>query len=150
MKQYDPKKVSCVWLGIELRDDIAEGTFIEVAPTTPDDWNDNPSNDGINVRERTNDRSALITITTRQSSALNAKLTAIRAVDRVSSNQVGPMICTDPSGPAGSGFVASNTYLKGKSGFSRGTSTGTVQWRFFTEEFEEADIGMSAVVPASS
>jgi hypothetical protein len=138
-----------VWLGVELRDDIADGTFVEVAQSQPDDWTPNTSNDGITVMERNNNLSATITITVRQSSAVNAKLTAIRDIDRISSNQIGPMVCTDPSGPgAGSGFLASNCRILGKDAFTRGTSAGTVKWRFFAEEFVEADLGMAAAVPA--
>lgn len=150
MKQYNVKNLSLKFLGVQLVDDIPDGDFVTVEEASPDDWNSVPSGDGVMLLERNNNRSAVINVNLRASSSANAKLTAIRAADRLTSDQIGPMVCVDPSGPLnGSGFVGVNTRILGKSGFTRGTSLGVVTWRFICEIFEEAELGVSQTTPAA-
>lgn len=144
LKTYDPKKVSLKWLGLEMNDDIAEGTFVEVAKGK-DAWTMFAGNDGVVVRIMQNDLSGVVSITVRRSSDLNRKLLAIAQADRSTQASVGTLVGSDPSGPgAGSGIVAHDAFILAVPNFARMTNdVGSVVWRFGSSRIDEAELGMA-------
>lgn len=101
LKTYDPKQVVFSWDApfqtLNLAEGAADGTFIEIAPTT-EPWSMSVGSDGEATRVKSNDRTCTVTITLRQGSPQNAALNAIFNEDDASSFQVGPATCEDLNG----------------------------------------------------
>lgn len=144
LKTYDPKKVSVKWKGIELNVDTPDGVFFEVIKDV-DGWLRSAGNDGVEIRIMQNRLGGIVQVTVNRSSDVNRYLLAIAKRDRITGVEVGPMVCSDPSGPAaGSGTLAEDAYILAIPNFARSnTEVGAVIWRFGSSRVDEAELGMA-------
>lgn len=96
VKTYNPAEVALVVAGVPVSG-YADGTFISIARDNPS-WTSGTGSDGEGWRAKSNDRSGTCTITLLQTSAANDALSALSAIDELSSGGVGPLLLADKSG----------------------------------------------------
>lgn len=98
LRTYDPGSVFVSLAGIPISG-WADGEFITIENDS-DDFEDVVGTDGEVTRSKSNDNRATVTIKLMQSSASNDLLSALRLLDKNSSNGagVGPFMLRDGSG----------------------------------------------------
>ena len=93
---YDPAQVVITIGGIPMSG-FSEATFIELAYTEPT-WNMITGADGLTTRSKTNNYTATLTLTLKQSSVSNDVLSGLFEADRLSNAGVVPVMIKDLSG----------------------------------------------------
>ncbi len=129
LKEYDPKQVNITWDGIDLNKGIIAGTFITIARNTRT-FSVNVGADGGGTRIRSNDKSAVITLSLRKGSETNSLLTD-RLLDEELPNPVGhvaPMMIKDNTG--NTLHEGAQTFLDGPPDDAFGNEEETVEWTF--------------------
>ncbi len=129
LKDYNPKEVNITWDGIDLNKGIIVGTFITVARNTRT-FTLNVGADGGGTRIRSNDKSAVITLSQRKGSETNSLLTD-RLIDEELPNpitHVAPMTIKDNSG--NTLHESPQVWLDGPPDDAFGTDEETVEWTF--------------------
>lgn len=143
MKQYDPKSVTISWLGVNLSEGIAEGTFVTVSQDERD-WTITSGSDGEVIRTRTNKTTGVIEVTLLQGSAANAALDSILHADKLSGAVVGGVLVKDNQSSA-TKAVGVNAFLEGPPDLVRGDTPSNVVWRFLCEKVEIFNRGNAPV-----
>lgn len=95
-KKYNPADVSIIVVGIPISG-YADGTFITVE-RDEDAFTKQIGTDGEVTRSKSNNKTGNATLTLMQTSASNALLSALHALDELSGNGVGPFLMKDNSG----------------------------------------------------
>ena len=125
MRQYSIDQVEFTWAGLDFKEGIAEGTFLQEAKTSPR-WIKKATGVGKVVRVFNPDRSGTLTITVDQESKLHQQLLVIMLADDVGRNQVFPGLMTDKSSNAVN--VYQNMFIENDPDESRATESGTFAW----------------------
>jgi len=93
---YDPASVT-VAIGGAIMSGYTDGTFVELSRNSPT-WSQTVGADGLVTRGKTNDRSATLTLTLKQSSPSNDVLSGFLVLDELSNSGVFPVLIKDLSG----------------------------------------------------
>lgn len=93
---YQPNLVTVAFRGVPLTG-FAPGEFI-TAERNNDSWNLSVGSGGDATRSKSGDRSGRVTLTLLASSASNATLSALEALDQASGTGVGALLIKDLSG----------------------------------------------------
>lgn len=96
VKTYNPADVVIVVAGIPISG-FADGTFLSIGRNNPS-FTDGTGADGEGFRSKSNDKSGTATLTLLQTSASNALLSALAALDEASGDGIGPLLVKDNSG----------------------------------------------------
>lgn len=122
VKTYDASQVTIIFGAIPILNGFADGTFVTVEPAGPA-WTTQVGTDGEVTRSKTNNRTAVVTLTLMQSAAANDLLSARWILD--------------DNTPGGLGVVA--FFLKDNSG---NTLVGAVE--SWIEQQPTAEFGREA------
>lgn len=112
MATFDPKQVLAIF-GPVIFGDYAKGTFIKVA-TDGDDFTSEKGADGSYERINNNNNLLTVEISIKQTSPINAALSAIRIADKKANTGVFPFAITDLNGftPAAPLCVIPKCFIK--------------------------------------
>lgn len=140
VKTYDPANVSIVFAGVPVSG-FADGTFLSVE-FDEDAFNLTVGADGEGARAKTNNRSATIEFTLLQSALANDLLSAVAALDELSSDGVGPLLIKDNFGRTLFGAESAWIQKKPRAEFAKEISERV--WVVRTEKLDVAFIGGNA------
>jgi len=93
---YNPSDILVVIAGIPITGYV-EGTFVSIAREN-DSYTRGTGADGGHWRAKSNDKSAIITLTLLQTSLSNAELSALSKLDEADGAGVGPLLIKDNGG----------------------------------------------------
>ena len=141
MRQYDPKKVTISFAGIELNEHIADGTFASFDPEGTY-WTISRGGDGEKTRVRTYNNGGTFTLTLKQGSPVNKKLTIIMDADLASGRGIGVLLVTDPSG--NSTLVGNQAFIAGAPSYARGVDEGDITWTILIGNAVVQELGLDA------
>lgn len=96
LRTYDPAQVT-VAIGGAIMSGYTDGTFVEIA-RNDNTWNTVVGADGLVTRGKSNNRSATLTLTLKQSSPSNDVLSALLVADELTNGSVFPVLIKDLSG----------------------------------------------------
>jgi hypothetical protein len=133
MLQYSSDLVNIDWLGIDFREGLATGTFIQEARATAS-WSLKMGARGRGTRVLNRDRSGSLTITIDQESQLHQTLKAVHKADLLSRDKVGPLTLHDES--SGEKIVFKSCFIATEPDDARGTESATFGWTFMYEDKE--------------
>lgn len=132
MRQYSPDLIKVLWLGLELHEGLAAGTFIQPKANVPT-WTQKPNGYGGTLQIPTLDTSGKLTMIFDQESKQHSQLQAIANADRIGQAFVAPLIILDPN------VREFTTYFKARletmADPSKGTGAATVPWTWIFESF---------------
>ena len=135
LKEYDPKQVTITWDGIDLNKGIIAGTFITVARNTRT-FSINVGADGGGTRIRSNDRSAVITLSLRKGSETNGLLSD-RLRNEELPNPVGTVKALTIKDLTGNTLHSTpQAFLDGPPDDAFGNEEETVEWTFLCLELD--------------
>jgi len=134
MRQYSAASVDFTFIGQNLTDGIAEGTFLTISPAGPD-WAFKRTGHKKLVRSKLTDRSRTIALTLDMASREHRLLLAMRNTDEVSGGVVGLAIIRD--GSSGDVFTCENTCIEGPPEREYGQESSNVTWNFVSEYVTE-------------
>ena len=121
---YDPKAVAVVFNATLIKG-FADGDFVSVSYES-DKWEHTSGADGEEIRTKSNDNRATLTLTLMQSSASNAVLSAAYLLDEAGNAGAFPIAITDTTGT--SLVTGESAWIKKLPDFNRGKSATTVEW----------------------
>ncbi len=140
MRQYSADNIDLAWLGLDLKDGLAAGTFVQEARANPT-WTPKPSG-AVPKITRIYDvgRHGTVTITVDQESQLHQSLKALANAERdpAQRNKVADMVLTDNS--AGEKITWKNACIMTIPDRSRGVESTTFPWVFLYEDFEDVEV----------
>jgi len=131
---YDPADVLFVFAGIPISG-YADGTFV-TAERNNDSFNLNVGSNGDATRAKSNDKSGVVTFTLIQSSASNAALSAILAIDEntPSGDGIGPILIKDGQGDT---LIAAETaWLRKPANVTYAREAETREWVLETDNLQ--------------
>jgi hypothetical protein len=140
IKVYDSNQVDVVFNGLTIDSGRADGTFVKI-DWEADRFTDKAGADGETTRSKTNDKRATITLTLMQSSASNAALSALAALDDVAPNGagVGPVLIKDRSGL--SLYSAPASWIARSPDAEFAAEAGTREWKIRVSGLQAFDGG---------
>lgn len=133
MYTYDPKLVSIIF-GTHIAGGIAEGTFFNLE-RNKDAFTLKKGSDGEGARAKSNDKSALLTLTLQQQSATNDYLSGLATADEINNGGVVPFLMKDNNGTTVA--EGSACWVKKKPAIELGSEISDRAW---TLEIDECDI----------
>lgn len=133
-RQYGIDKVELTWAGLDLKEGVAVGTFLQEA-RTGQNWTVKPTGTGGIVRTFNPDRSGTVTVTMDQESKTHQQLNNIALLDRVGRNQVFPMVMYDTSSKETYSYI--NAFILGEPDEGRATESLTFAWVWGFERKEK-------------
>ena len=129
---YQPDFVTVAFAGIPITG-FAPGTFVNAARNN-DSWNLSVGSGGDATRAKSGDKSGRVTITLLGSSASNASLSALAAVDEKAGTSVYPLLVKDLSGAdvvtAGTAWIVKPPDLE------KSNEETNREWIFETDDLE--------------
>lgn len=128
MRNYAVDRLDLAWAGLDLKEGILQGTFLQEALSSPARWNMRANGMGRVVRSWNPDRSGTVTITVGQETSTHRKLYTLLQEDELLHNVVKPMVATDLS--SGEEFRYVNAFILGEPNESRGTEAAAFAWVF--------------------
>jgi hypothetical protein len=131
VKNYNPADVAMFFGAIELVG-LVDGTFINVVRNT-DSFTLRVGADGEAARSKSNDRSAVITVTLMQSSIANNLLSAQLILDEATANAIVPFIIKDNSTNGTTLFSCETSWLQKAPDMAFGQEIETREWVFETD-----------------
>lgn len=141
MKVYDAKAVSFSFANIQGVG-LADGEFL-VIDNESDAYGDVIGTDGETTRFRTNDDRANVTFRLMQSSSMNDKLSAIHALDKLTSNGagLGAFYAKDTNGT--SEYSGENAWIRKPPAVSFDRSAKEREWKIRVAKLVRTDGGNS-------
>lgn len=129
MHQYDPKKVHAIYGGAIITG-YADGSFLRIE-YNEDFFNLLVGADGEATRSKSNNRSAIITMTLMPGSSGNAILGAAAKADDAAGAGVLPLVITDLS--TGTTFAAESAWVKKDPGYDFQKEAQAKEWTLETD-----------------
>ena len=130
MRQTSIDQQEISWAGIDLKEGLASGESIKEGQSAPA-WSVKPTGMGKLVRVYNPDRSGTMTLTVDQESATHQTLIAIAEADRLTRNQVFPMLWEDKASGMTTFYL--NAFIASEPEEARGTESNTFPWVFHFE-----------------
>lgn len=129
---YQPDFVTAAFRGVPLTG-FAPGSFI-TATRNNDSWNISVGSGGDATRAKSGDKSGRVTLTLLGSSASNATLSAMAAIDERDGSQVGPLAIKDLSGA--DTCVAGTAWIVKPPDLEKSNEETNREWIFETDNLE--------------
>lgn len=124
-KTYDPKQIIVIYGGFQLSG-FQDGTFLNV-DMNEDAFSLTVGADGEPVRSKSNNNSALMTLTLQQSSASNDVLSGFYNADRLSNSGQQPILIKDGSGTTL--YSSDAAWVKKAAASEFGNEAGGREWQ---------------------
>lgn len=125
VRTYDPAQV-IITIGGSIMSGFADGTFITIERET-DTFTKVSGADGVISRAKSNDKSALLTITLAQTSPSNDALSILHNVDELTAKGVVPVLVKDILGR--STYVSGNGWIRRPAGYEGGKEITDREWQ---------------------
>lgn len=129
VRTYDPKKIIVTW-GTMTISGWADGTFLKIAGSSGDAFEKRHGADGGIDRVNKNVYDYAVTVTLRQTSPLNTKLSLLHTADQLSNLGTMPLTVKDMLGDTL--FEAPEAWIAKPPEGEWGDSLGNREWRFDT------------------
>lgn len=133
MRQWSADSVRVVWLGLDLEEGLAEGTFVQQARDGPS-FGFKPNGHGGGIRMFNRNTSGLVTVSIDAESGIHQILLAAHLLDLQTQNVVGPMIVLDRN--TNETYTYSQAHIPAKPEMLKSTEGARASWIFqYTAEF---------------
>ena len=144
MRQYSADGIKVSWFGVDISSGLAQGTFIQIARTSPS-WTIKSNGVGGIVRMYNPDRSGTADLQIDAESSVHQSLITLANSDDITRSIVGPMVVRDLS--TQEVVLLNRAFILSIPVLTKGTQSSVFSWSFGfeTEIVQSFDFNANAV-----